>query len=205
MGVRRLYNIQSEPGEGSGEQMSSTDQVLQVDSVNTQSTNQEPGVRLRTYSTFVKDNAPGNPLRDQVSRTEEPSALAKKSKGKLVVEESSKGNWIEKCECMAKRSGVGVHSTILGLIEVQRHGTEEIDRLTMLLAQGEAYLALLKAEQTTTGTSWEPGAMLALQNKNALLREENCALKKHVEDLAQQLLCDLDAANARFDKLLSRI
>ncbi|MCE5167385.1 hypothetical protein HAX54_051949, partial [Datura stramonium] len=66
----------------------------------------------------------------------------------------------------------------------------------MLLSQGEADLSLLKADQTTTGTSWEPGAMLALQNKNALLREENCALKKHVEDLAQQLRCDPDAANA---------
>ncbi|MCD9644917.1 hypothetical protein HAX54_033443, partial [Datura stramonium] len=97
---------------------------------------------------------------------------------------------------MAKRSSVGVQSTILGLIEVQRHGTEEINRLKMLLAQGEADLALLKSDQTTAGTSWEPGAMLALQNKNALLREENCALKKHVEDLAQQLCCDPDAANA---------
>ncbi|MCD7470244.1 hypothetical protein HAX54_009961 [Datura stramonium] len=81
--------------------------------------------------------------------SEELGALAKKSKGKLVVEESSKGKRI---------------STISGLIEVQRRGIEKIDRLTMLLAQGEADLALLKAEQTTTGTSWEPGAMLALQN-----------------------------------------
>ncbi|MCE3215774.1 hypothetical protein HAX54_003421, partial [Datura stramonium] len=132
----------------------------------------------------------------------EPSALARKSKGKLVVEESSKGKRIEKCECMAKKSDVGVQSTILGLIEVQRRGTEEIDRLTMLLAQGETNLALLKAEQTTSGTSWEPGVMLALQNKNALLREENYALKKHVEDLAQQLLCDTNAANARRSWLL---
>ncbi|MCD7461211.1 hypothetical protein HAX54_045534 [Datura stramonium] len=108
---------------------------------------EEPGVRLRTDSTFIKDNAPRNPLKDQVSRTvvvlnepsEEPGALAKKSKGKLVVEESLKG-----------------------LIKVQRSGTVEIDRLTMLLDQGEADLALLKAEQTATGISWEPGAMLAL-------------------------------------------
>ncbi|MCE5167543.1 hypothetical protein HAX54_009049, partial [Datura stramonium] len=98
--------------------------------------------------------------------------------------------------CMSISGLILGKSTILGLIEVQRRGNEEIDRLAMLLSQGETYLALSKADQTTAGTSWEPGAMLALQNKNALLREEKCALKKHVEDLAQQLHCDPDAANA---------
>ncbi|MCD7471864.1 hypothetical protein HAX54_012608 [Datura stramonium] len=39
----RLFSIQSEPDEGSGEHMSSTDQVFQVDGVNTQSIDQEPG------------------------------------------------------------------------------------------------------------------------------------------------------------------
>lgn len=30
---------------------------------------------------------------------------------------------LEKCECVAKRSGVGVQSTIFGLIEAQRRGS----------------------------------------------------------------------------------
>ncbi|MCE3216999.1 hypothetical protein HAX54_009966 [Datura stramonium] len=107
--------------------------------------------------------------------SEEHGALAKISKGKPVVEECSKGKRIRSKE-------TGEYSTISGLIEVQICGTEEIDRLTMPLAQGEVDLALLKAEQTAAGTSWEPGAVLALQNENALLREETNALNKYVEN-----------------------
>ncbi|MCD9560829.1 hypothetical protein HAX54_019635 [Datura stramonium] len=87
-------------------------------------------------------------------------------------------------------------STILGLIEVQIRGTEEIDRLAMLLAQGEADLALLKADQTTA-VSWEPGAMLALQNKNVLLREENCVLKETCGGPSTAAASDLDAATKK--------
>ncbi|MCD7455116.1 hypothetical protein HAX54_027057 [Datura stramonium] len=91
---------------------------------------------------------------------------------------------LEVCEFVAKRGGIGVQSMISGLIEAQRHGTEEINRLTMFLTQRKTDLALLRAEQT----SGEPGAMLALQNENALLKDENTALKKQLEDLTQNQL-----------------
>ncbi|MCE2055717.1 hypothetical protein HAX54_043271, partial [Datura stramonium] len=68
---------------------------------------------------------------------------------------------------------------IFGLIELQRCGTEEIDRLKLLLAQKEADLALLKAERTTHETSGEPGVVLERYNENALLKAENTALKKY--------------------------
>ncbi|MCE3049485.1 hypothetical protein HAX54_045003 [Datura stramonium] len=45
---------------------------------------------------------------------------------------------------------------ISGLIEAQRHGTEEIERLTMLLAQKEVEMALLKADRSGR----EPGNSL---------------------------------------------
>ncbi|MCD9646401.1 hypothetical protein HAX54_036210 [Datura stramonium] len=91
---------------------------------------------------------------------------------------------LKECECVAKRSGVGGQSTISGLIETKQHGTYEIDRRTGLLGQKEA-----------AGTSEEPGAMLALQNENALLRGENTTLKKQVEDLTKKLLHDQHATN----------
>ncbi|MCD7468786.1 hypothetical protein HAX54_007268 [Datura stramonium] len=50
-------------------------------------------------------------------------------------------------------------SMISGLIEAQQCGTEEIDRLIVLLAQKEAQMALLRDEWS----GGEPGAMLELQ------------------------------------------
>ncbi|MCD9646276.1 hypothetical protein HAX54_035997 [Datura stramonium] len=56
---------------------------------------------------------------------------------------------------------------ISSLIEAQRCGTEEIDRLTLLLAQKEADLALLNIEQACQGTGVEPNAGMERQNENS--------------------------------------
>ncbi|MCD7452179.1 hypothetical protein HAX54_015368 [Datura stramonium] len=47
--------------------------------------------------------------------------------------------------------------------------------------------------------------VLELQNENALLKAENTALKKQLEDLTQQMLCDQHAANKRLSNLLSEL
>ncbi|MCD7466310.1 hypothetical protein HAX54_002913 [Datura stramonium] len=42
-----------------------------------------------------------------------------------------------------RQGGIGGQSTVLTLIEAQRRGTEEIERLTMLVAQRDAEIAIL--------------------------------------------------------------
>ncbi|MCD9645300.1 hypothetical protein HAX54_034132 [Datura stramonium] len=77
--------------------------------------------------------------------------------------------------------------------------------LFLRIPRREAYLALLKAEHTISGTCGEPGAVLALQNENALLKDEDSSLKKQLEDMTQQMLYNQRAANERIEKLLSKI
>ncbi|MCD7456309.1 hypothetical protein HAX54_031226 [Datura stramonium] len=129
---------------------------------------------------------------------EEPSATNQGSKGKTIMPQYSKSN-------KTTNRGPGASSMISSLIEAQRRGTEEIDRLTLLLAPKEADLALLKAKQSSQGIGGEPGAVLELQNTNVMLKAKNTALKKQLEDLTQQMLHDQCAANERIDKLLSEL
>ncbi|MCD9642466.1 hypothetical protein HAX54_029302 [Datura stramonium] len=96
---------------------------------------------------------------------------------------------LEDCECVDKRGGIGVQSTIFNMIEAQQHGIEEIDQLTVLLAQKDVDLVLLKAEQATQGTGGEPSAIMEIQNENAQLKTQN-TWKKWLEDLTQQMLHD---------------
>ncbi|MCD7472599.1 hypothetical protein HAX54_013876 [Datura stramonium] len=130
-----------------------------------------------------KARAKGKQLAILKEPSEELGATVKKPTKKVVIEESSKDKGAAR------------------LIEAQRRGTEEIDRLTMLFTQKEADLALLKVEHK----SGKPGAMLELKNENALLKDENIALKKQLKDLTQQMLCDQRATNERIDKLLSKL
>ncbi|MCD9561091.1 hypothetical protein HAX54_020051 [Datura stramonium] len=67
---------------------------------------------------------------------------------------------------------------------------------TLSTLEEEANLGLMKVEQS----SGEPGVMLELQDENALLKDENTALKKQLEDLTQQMLRDQNATNERIDK-----
>ncbi|MCD7465811.1 hypothetical protein HAX54_001979 [Datura stramonium] len=81
---------------------------------------------------------------------------------------------LEECECVARQGGIGVQSTISGFIEAQRCGTEEIEHLTMLLAQRDAKIVVLKDAQS----GGEPGALMDLQEENATLKGDNAALRK---------------------------
>ncbi|MCD7463372.1 hypothetical protein HAX54_050432 [Datura stramonium] len=65
----------------------------------------------------------------------------------------------------------------------------------------EAKMDLLKEE----GSGEEPGAILELQNENVVLKGENTALKKQLEDLTQQMLLNQHVANERIDKLLFKL
>ncbi|MCD7466781.1 hypothetical protein HAX54_003798 [Datura stramonium] len=84
---------------------------------------------------------------------------------------------LEEYDCFAKRGSVGVQYTILGLINAQQYAMEEFDRLSMLVAQREDDMALLKAAQISKETVTEPGAVLDLQRENAQLTVENTTLR----------------------------
>ncbi|MCD7466311.1 Homeodomain-like super protein [Datura stramonium] len=100
-----------------------------------------------------------------------------------------------------RQGGVGGQSTVSTLIEAQRRGTEEIERLTMLVAQRDAGIAILKASQSSAG----PGALMDLQEENARLQSVNASLKTQLEELTRQMICDQRAANERIDKLLAKL
>ncbi|MCD9638282.1 hypothetical protein HAX54_022154, partial [Datura stramonium] len=105
------------------------------------------------------------------------------------------------CECVARQGGVGGQSTVSTLIEAQRRGTKEIERLTMLVAQRDAEIAILKASQSSAG----PGALMDLQEENARFQSANASLKTQLEELTRQMICDQRAANERIDKLLAKL
>ncbi|MCD9638253.1 hypothetical protein HAX54_022105 [Datura stramonium] len=58
-------------------------------------------------------------------------------------------NTLEECECVANQGGIGGQSTVSSFIEAQHRGTEEIERLTMLVAQKDAEIDVLKAAQSS--------------------------------------------------------
>ncbi|MCE5165764.1 hypothetical protein HAX54_012096 [Datura stramonium] len=97
--------------------------------------------------------------------------------------------------------GIEGQSTISRFIEAQRRRTEEIERLTMLVAQKYAEIAILKASQSSA----VPGALLNLQEENAHLKSDNAALRKQLEELTQQMICDQRPANEWIDKLLAKL
>ncbi|MCD7445915.1 hypothetical protein HAX54_024615 [Datura stramonium] len=66
-----------------------------------------------------------------------------------------------------------------------------------VFAKKDAEIVFLKAAQS----SEVPGALLDLQEENALLKSDNAALRKQLEELTQQMICDQRAADERIDKL----
>ncbi|MCD7451908.1 hypothetical protein HAX54_013987 [Datura stramonium] len=124
------------------------------------------------------------------------------SLGKILdVHTAGEFTQLEECECVAKKGGIGGQSTVSSFIEAQRRGTEEIKRLTMLVTQKDDEIAVLKAAQS----SEVPSALLDLQEENALLKSDNGALRKQMEELAQQMICDQRTANEWIDKLLAKL
>ncbi|MCD7462532.1 hypothetical protein HAX54_048717 [Datura stramonium] len=127
-----------------------------------------------------------------------------------VMEESPKVEKKSLCSAKVSKKGkqlsVGENllkdqSTVSSFTEAQHRGTEEIERLTMLLAQKDAEIAVLKAAQSGEA----PGALSDLQEENASLKSDNASLRKQLEDLTQQITRDQRAANERIDKLLSKM
>ncbi|MCE3050904.1 hypothetical protein HAX54_048398 [Datura stramonium] len=144
---------------------------------------------------------------------EGPGAPVVRSKRKHVISKSSKGKrqLLSQWGMMLRhglltsgnkrKGGIGGQSTVSSFIEAQQRGTEEIECLTMLVSQKNAEIVVLKASQSST----VPGALLDLQEENAHLKSANASLKKQLEELTQQMICDQRAANERIDKLLAKL
>ncbi|MCD7466258.1 hypothetical protein HAX54_002806 [Datura stramonium] len=138
---------------------------------------------------------------ETVTTTKGPSRdFAKVFKGNLS--HPSDNRWKQR---PVVSGGVGVQSTISKLIDAQQCATEEVDYLSVLVAQKEVEMTLLKATQTSKKTVGEPGVVLDLQCENAQLKVEYTALKKQLEELMHQILQDQHASNERIDKLLSKL
>ncbi|MCD9560165.1 hypothetical protein HAX54_018650 [Datura stramonium] len=122
---------------------------------------------------------------------EGPSAPVLRFQRKHFIAKSSKG----KCTANAAL-GDDVKERVANIRKQKRRGIEEIERLTMLVE-----IAVLKASQSSA----VPGALLDLREENALLKSDNVALRKQLEELTQQMICDQRAANERIDKLLAKL
>ncbi|MCD7464379.1 hypothetical protein HAX54_052607 [Datura stramonium] len=127
---------------------------------------------------------------------EGPSAPVLRSKRKHFIAKSSKGKRTANAAL-----GGDVKEQVANIKKQKCRGTEEIECLTMLVAQKDAEIVVLKASQSSA----VPGALLDLQEENALLKSDNVALKKQLKELTQQMICDQHAANERIDKLLARL
>ncbi|MCD9643240.1 hypothetical protein HAX54_030538 [Datura stramonium] len=103
-----------------------------------------------------------------------PSAPMLRSKRKHVIAKSSKGKHTTNATV-----GDDVKERVANIRK--QKGTEEIECLTMLVAQKDDEIAVLKASQS----SMVPGALLDLQEENARLKSDNASLRKQLEELTQ--------------------
>ncbi|MCD9640244.1 hypothetical protein HAX54_025430 [Datura stramonium] len=127
----------------------------------------------------AKASTKGKQLAMSKEPLEVPGTVAKKSKRKNIISRSSKGNQIvtEESEIALKELAANIRK------------------------QKEVEMALLNADRL----GGEPGELLDLQKEDAALKSDNAALKKQLEYLTQQMLCDQRATNERIDKLLFKL
>ncbi|MCD9646565.1 hypothetical protein HAX54_036501 [Datura stramonium] len=128
--------------------------------------------------------------------TEGPGAPVLRSKRKHVIAKSSKGK-----HPSTAIVGDDVKAWVANIRKQKRWGTEEIERLIMLVAKKYVEIEVLKASQSST----VPGALLDLQEENARLKSANASLRKQLEELTQQMIRDQRATNERIDKLLAKL
>ncbi|MCD7453107.1 hypothetical protein HAX54_019765 [Datura stramonium] len=164
-----------------------------------------PARRRVTRQTVLDEESPSSPVvdldcgtpsqpTDESSKTEKKAhcggGISKKGKKPAVV-----GKYVEGPGAPVRKHVIAKRS------KAQWRGTEEIERLTMLVAQKDAEIAVLKASQSST----VPGALSDLQEENARLKSANASLKIQLEELTHQMICDQRAANERIDKLLAKL
>ncbi|MCD9558456.1 hypothetical protein HAX54_015836 [Datura stramonium] len=162
-----------------------------------------------TRQTVLDEEAPSSPIVDLDSGTpSQPTNESSKTEKKAHYGGgvSKKGNKPAVVEKYAEGPGAPVVRSkrkhiITKSSKVQRRGTEEIECLTMLVAQKDAEITILKASQSSTVS----GELLDLQEENARLKSVSASLKKQLEELTQQMICDQRAANERIDKLLAKL